>query len=260
MAATADLAIDIKSARFVREFSTFVERESVRYTPRARALLAIEGRRASEAYEEAGEAAALASVADAPWRAYLDRVWLATVPRAGELVNELLVKAGPPDIFLQATVRWLRLNAGDRVEGITQTSRDEIGNQIRIGVQKGEGRQQIADRIVRHRRSIAPERAVTIARTEVHAAANYGSLVAAADVRVPMKKVWVAQADGRTRATHAAAAGQTRDLADLFTVGGYLLGFPGDSSRGAPAKEVVSCRCVMSYQVERRPARPRRAA
>ena len=260
MSATAGLTPDIKSSRFVREFSTFVERESVRWTPRARALLLIEGRRASEAYEEDGEAAALASVADAPWRAYIDRVWLATVPRAGELVNDLLVKAGPPDIFLQATVRWLRLNAGDRVEGITQTSRDEIGNQIRIGVSKGESRDEIAARIVKHRRSIAPERAQVIARTEVHTAANYGSLVAAADVRVPMRKVWVAQADGRTRATHAAAAGQERALADMFTVGGYLLGFPGDSSHGAPAALIVNCRCVMSYQVERRPARPRRAA
>ena len=178
----------------------------------------------------------------------------------GELVSDLIVKAAPPDLFIQATVNWLKFNGAERVRNITDTSRAEIGNQIRIGVSKGEGRQQIADRIVKHRRSITPERAQTIARTEVHTAANYGSLVAAREVRVPMRKVWVAQADGRTRASHAAAAGQEQPLAAAFTVGGYRMMHPGDSSMGAPAALIVNCRCVMSYDVARRLARPRRAA
>ena len=82
MPATAELALDIKSSRFVREFSTFIDRESVRWTARAASILRNEGQRAGEAFEDEGADVALDAVADAPWRAYLDRVWLATVPRA----------------------------------------------------------------------------------------------------------------------------------------------------------------------------------
>jgi Phage Mu protein F like protein len=259
MATAAGLALDTKTARLAREFSGLIEREAARWAPPARQRLNAEGWRAADAYKDEGtEQAALAAVVDPPWRAYIDRVWLATVPRAGELVERWLLKAGPPDVFLQATVRWLRLNGAQHVQWITDTSRDEIGNQIRIGVSKGEGRDQIAARIVKHRRSISPERAQVIARTEVHAAANYGSLVAAGEVNVPMKKIWVARSGARP--THASASGQLRPLADDFTVGGYALAFPGDSSKGAPASITVNCRCVLSYEVERRPARPRRAA
>lgn len=264
MTAAAGLNPDIKAQRFAAEFTRFIDQESVRWSIRAHGILNAEGGRAARAYAMTGqESAALGQVLDTQWLGYLERTWLSTVPRAGALTEELLVKAGTPDIFLQATVRWLRLNAAQRVTGISDTSRDEIGNQIRIGVSKGESRQEIAARITKHRRSISPERALTIGRTEVHAAANYGSLIAAAEVRVPMNKIWVAVGDAHTRDTHRSAQGQRASLADPFRVGGYSLMHPGDSSMGAPAHEIVNCRCVTSYEVarpERAPARPRRVA
>jgi hypothetical protein len=178
-------------------------------------------------------------------------VWLSTVPKAGELVSGLLGKAAP-NIFVEAAVRWLKQNGAERVAGITDTSRDQIRNQIRIGVEKGETRTQIAQRISYHRRSITPGRAQVIARTEVHGAANYGSLIAAAEERVPMVKIWVAM--GGARPTHAAAAGQVRELSEPFQVGGALLDHPGAAG---PAAETVNCRCSMTYEI-REARRPRR--
>lgn len=253
--------LDIKTSRGAREFYAFIVRESVRWDPPARRVLLAEGRRAALGYEAGGEPAALAAVTDPPWRKYMDRVWLSTVPRAGDLVSEQLVKAAPPDLFLQAAVRWLRLNGGQHIQWITDTSRSEISNQIRIGVEKGESRSEIAARIVAKRRLITPWRSELIARTEVHAAANYGSLVAAGDVRVTMRKIWVARSGARP--THGAASGQRQPLAAAFSVGGYSLEFPGDTSQGAPADEICNCRCVMAYEVDRArrvPDRPRRAA
>jgi hypothetical protein len=278
----AELKADkLKADRFATQFARFLEREESRWVRPAAVVLAREGARAAEAYQQGGEGAALNSVDEREWERYLERVWLSVVPRAGEFTTDQIggqqsaisgqlnarlnadkLKADsfvkePPDPFLQAAINWLKLNMAERVQGITQTSKEEIGNQIRIGVSKGEGIADIAARIVKHRRSITPERAQTIARTEVHAAANYGSLVAAELVTVPMEKIWIARADARD--SHRAASGQRRALDSSFIVGGYRLMHPGDSSFGAPAGLVVNCRCVMSFEVKRRERR-RRAA
>src|SRR5262245_26777577 len=151
MAAIAS-ELDIKAARFTREFNAFVERAAIRWERVAARILTGEGERAARAYESGGAAAAVAAVLPPQWRAYLDRVWLSTVPPAGELVSALLGKAAE-NVFLDAAVRWLKQNGGARVQGITDTSREEIGNQIRIGVEKGESRVQIAQRIRYHRRA-----------------------------------------------------------------------------------------------------------
>jgi len=60
---------------------------------------------------------------------------------------------------------------------------------------------------------------------------------------LPISKEWVAVLDSRTRATHAAADGQVVAFNGTFKVGGYDLRYPGDSTLGAPAQEVVNCRC-----------------
>lgn len=253
-AAAAGITLDLKASRFTAQFNLYVNRAIVRWEPRASAILIAEGNRAARGYLDQGEAGALDGVLAPVWRTYLDRVWMSTVPKAGELVSVLLGKAAP-DVFVDAAVRYLRQNAGQKVQNITNTSRDEIGNQIRIGVQKGETRTQIAQRITYHRRSITPGRAQTIARTEVHGAANYGSLIAAAEERVPMVKVW--QAMGGARPTHAAASGQRRALTEPFNVGSALLDHPGAVG---PPEETINCRCSMTYEAESAGRRRRRPA
>lgn len=265
--AATDSGLDSKAARFVVQWDTLVERLAVRFAVPAHSLLNAEGRRAADAFAKTGrEAAALAAVEDAPWHDYLNRVWISTVPLAGGLVDahiQAAAKAAPVptatvQAFVDAAVRWLRLNSGERVSAITQTSRDEIGNQIRIGFSKQETEEQIAARIVKHRRSVSPERAQTIARTEVHAASNYGSLQAATVSKAPLMKVWAARAGARP--AHAQASGQRQQLNDVFWVGGYGMQHPGDPEGGAPVGLIVNCRCIMTYEVVIKPLAVRRAA
>lgn len=91
-------------------------------------------------------------------------------------------------------------------------------------------------------------RAEDIARTEVARAQIAGQreamqqLLDGSKVR-SVEYVWEDTGDGKTRPTHAEADGQRIKHGETFTVGGYQMLGPGDSSLGAPASETVNCRC-----------------
>lgn len=92
-------------------------------------------------------------------------------------------------------------------------------------------------------KALSPERALEISCNESNWIYNYiqhDNLVQSGQVT----HTWLSQEDERVRPTHAEADGQTVPINTPFTVGGYLLMFPCDDSLGAPAKEVVLCRCV----------------
>jgi hypothetical protein len=89
--------------------------------------------------------------------------------------------------------------------------------------------------------AVAPVRARTIARTELVAIANAGSVAAARLSGAAEWKTWLATNDARTRQAHANAAGQTRRIDDTFAVGGDELDYPGDPS--GSAGNVIACRC-----------------
>ena len=69
------------------------------------------------------------------------------------------------------------------------------------------------------------------------------------------KEVWVTQADSLVRAgdgtvfNHLAADGQAK-IGGVFTVSGQVLGFPGDTSLGASAGNVINCRCSSVTVIE----------
>jgi hypothetical protein len=88
-------------------------------------------------------------------------------------------------------------------------------------------------------------RADTIARTETVAAYNAGDYAGAKALGEfgPVEKQWLAANDRRTRPSHVAADGQVVAFDQSFKVGGVEMDRPHDP--GAPAGEVVNCRCVM---------------
>ncbi len=55
---------------------------------------------------------------------------------------------------------------------------------------------------------------------------------------------WETMKDERVRGTHAIADGQTVPINQPFVVGGYKMLFPCDDSLGAPASEILGCRCL----------------
>jgi len=64
-------------------------------------------------------------------------------------------------------------------------------------------------------------------------------------------KKWDATGDKRTRESHAAMDGQSVKMDEAFTTpDGHKLLIPGDSSLGAPASEIINCRCRVDYDID----------
>ena len=61
------------------------------------------------------------------------------------------------------------------------------------------------------------------------------------------KKKWITMQDTRVRHTHKKVNGKTIGINDVFLVGDSLMLHSGDSSLGAEAKELISCRCTTKY-------------
>lgn len=117
---------------------------------------------------------------------------------------------------------------------------------------------QINRMVVKRQNRLLRLRGERIARTETLKAMNAGKLesyrqmVDQGLVRADqLEKVWDATLDGRVRNSHAWMNDQRVGLEEPFTSPrGALLMHPGDTSLGAPAREVVQCRCFMRVDID----------
>lgn len=127
----------------------------------------------------------------------------------------------------------------------------QITNQITSGILQGEGLKELVNRLQTHIPKMNLTSALRAARTAFTAAQNAGRLdsyIRAEQMGIQLKKQWLATLDNRTRHTHAALDGQTRDNDKPFQVDGYEIMFPGDPS--APGHLVYNCRCTLIAAVE----------
>jgi hypothetical protein len=67
------------------------------------------------------------------------------------------------------------------------------------------------------------------------------------DAPIGYEKEWLSALLPTTRPSHAAAHGQKVAPSELFYVGGEYLKYPGDTSMGATAGNVVNCYCAVRY-------------
>lgn len=107
------------------------------------------------------------------------------------------------------------------------------------GMHAGEGVERLQIRVIEST-DLAEPRASVIARTEVNAAENQGSIAQMRLIDVEgMTKGWSAVMDSRTRPTHREANGQQVPLSQPFIVGGDAWDVPGD----------VNCRCTVWFDL-----------
>lgn len=151
---------------------------------------------------------------------------------------------GIPAVSHNFTESYLA-QATNRLKGIGDDLWGTIQQELIKGQQAGESIDDIARR-VQNAAGVTNGRALRIARTEIIAASNAGSYAQAKLVADEGdQKEWVATLDNRTRIDHVHADGQVVPLDQPFIVGGWPLMYPGEI--GAPASEVVNCRCTLTY-------------
>lgn len=146
--------------------------------------------------------------------------------------------------------QWIAREALRKATMIASTDMDDIRDAIADGVTDGLGTAEIA-RNIRKVSQLTPFRSATVARTETHAAATFGSIESVRDAEqslgVVMLKEWLPTLDERTRPEHAAMAGSDPiPLNEKFIVGGEMMDRPGDPS--ASAANLCNCRCALGYQ------------
>lgn len=167
----------------------------------------------------------------------------------GKSLGKVIETKSFREFFIRLAQEYLGLEMiRRRITSVTETTRQQIVNQIKIGQQAGEGVDAIARRISGNIPLISRQRGALIARTETHGAANYGADGAARATGLDVRKEWVSAEDERTRATHAEADGQVVAMDQPFRVGGELLMFPGDPA-GSGAN-IINCRCAVSHIVD----------
>jgi len=97
----------------------------------------------------------------------------------------------------------------------------------------------------------AKSRAMTIARTETHKAANVSQFtraeMAATDSGLDVQIEWISTNDGRVRDSHRNVNGKIIAMGESFNVNGSKMKYPSDPSGGAA--NVINCRCVLGYHV-----------
>lgn len=89
------------------------------------------------------------------------------------------------------------------------------------------------------------DRAKLNAENEANTVFNYEELREAQEEGMGYKR-WNTMKDEKVRLTHAEIDGTIVRITDTFDVGGYPMQYPRQI--GAPAKEVVNCRCWLTFQ------------
>lgn len=177
-----------------------------------------------------------------------------TIPLFGgmalrQIKSRLVERKAAQTIYESLVADWIARESLRKATMIADTDRDDVLGAISDGLTEGLGTEEIA-RGIRKVSSLTPYRAATVARTETHAAATFGSIEsvrqAERDLGVRMNKEWLATRDNRTRPEHLAADGQQVAMDEKFSVGGESMDRPGDTA--ASPENVVNCRCAILFE------------
>jgi uncharacterized protein with gpF-like domain len=177
-----------------------------------------------------------------------------TIPVFGKMAlrqikSRRIEKKAAQSLFESLMQQWVAREALRKAKLIADTDRDDVIDAIGKGLAEGEGTAAIA-RTIRKVSALTPFRAATVARTETHAAATFGSIEsvrqAEQELGIKMLKEWLPTMDDRTREDHRAMASYGPiPMDEKFLVGGTLMDRPGDPS--GPAEQVIACRCALAY-------------
>lgn len=213
-----------------------------------------------KAYRDTGETAALRAVMrqEDAWLKLYQRSVMAVAEDFGRRTAQSIKADGyemevkfEQDLFTRTILTWLDTEGAKRVVGVLDTTRQAIRKELTAGVAAGESIFQLTKRLDAMYGDFGKIRAERIARTEVQTAAAIGGQTAAKATNLPLIKEWLSTRDNRVRDSHEATNGQKRPMNEPYSVSGYSMMYPCDSTLGAPASEIIQCRCSEVYSLAR---------
>jgi len=130
------------------------------------------------------------------------------------------------------------------VERVGKSTVKLLTKEINTGLTAGESIERIAQRIDKVFQYSRDFRSRRIAQTEVIGATNSGQIRAYLEAGITGKE-WVTAGDELVRDSHR-IDGQQVGITETFQTGmGSHLQYPGDRSSGAPASDIINCRCTV---------------
>ncbi len=233
-----------------------------RYALKARKELNNEVKWVLNSIKEYGVATTLLNIDRLPtnWLPYYQDLYLSTGGSFAEYtagglktLSKYLTKEVRPEI-LALVEAYVQEVSGDKITWITATSIRQFKAVLSNAIDEGEGVTETMRTIRETFPNVTYLRSEVIARTEVVAASNYGSLASAQNAGLQLSKVWLSTRDDRTRETpkadHVHMNSQKVELAGVFIEknSGDRMRFAGDSSLGASAANIIQCRCTQIYK------------
>lgn len=144
------------------------------------------------------------------------------------------------NVLERGILKFIDKEVGFLIRSVTETTRDNIRRELRLGMEAGESVSQLAERIAQSA-GFSHERAKLIARTESTRATNGAQRESLSDYAKTSgnkaKKEWLATLDDRVREEHEAMNGETKDINEPF-------------SNGLQAPGEPNCRCTLLYSIE----------
>lgn len=158
------------------------------------------------------------------------------------------------DEFQRIMDDWLTRLMGIHIVQIS----DETLNMCRILCRQSANDPVVFMNLLRDSGLFGAVRARRIAVTETTSGINSAMQRASEQVaqNKPRVKIWHTTGRLNVRSTHRKMAGQTVDADELFRVpredGSYdLMMYPGDSTHGASAANIVNCHCMVFYEYKK---------
>jgi len=136
-------------------------------------------------------------------------------------------------------------------DNLNRALRKSIDEANSLGLTGRKAERYIADGISKSLGKKNLGRAMNIARTEGSALANWGMNESAKQTGLILEKEWITRRDGLVREAHLYMEGVRVGQNEDFNVRGYLMNYPADSSKGAPAGLICNCRCAMVMHEKR---------
>ena len=157
------------------------------------------------------------------------------------------------DVYAIQMEDWIRRYSMSRVTYISDSTMRGLRELLDASTSVADFQNKVTIRY-----GMSDARASRIARTETCGGSNAASLeaVKSMDSARQQMKTWRCITDRVTRDTHQHMDGVCIPIEEKFTwfgPAGYVtMDHPGDSTYGAPAAEVVNCRCRMHFHAEKR--------